>query len=230
MFIDQLPIHILELEQQGLVTRTFRRLDPERQKSILESILEEAAEKGPTNINIKHVAERAGISVGSLYTYFNSRQGLLEFATRLCIDLYARLFPMAYEYLKDLPLAEALAQYLQSGIEMTQTQVGLIQFFGRAAYQGDPALHKTVVEPIATIMLDTVRALLKNAASRGEIRSDLDMEATARVINALLIAVGDSQLFPFLNDYFLVTGEDITSERAIKAMVEVIMHGISKSE
>ena len=58
----QIHISILELEQQGLVTRTFRRLDPERQQAILLAILDEAAEKGPSAANIKEVAERVGLA------------------------------------------------------------------------------------------------------------------------------------------------------------------------
>ena len=38
---------LLDLEQQGKITRTFRRLDPDRQRLILDAILIEAAEKGP---------------------------------------------------------------------------------------------------------------------------------------------------------------------------------------
>ncbi len=30
---SQIHTHILQLEQEGLVTRTFRRLDPDRQES-----------------------------------------------------------------------------------------------------------------------------------------------------------------------------------------------------
>ncbi len=47
----QIHGYILELEQRGLVTRTFRRLDPERQQAILSAILEEVAEKGPAQCN-----------------------------------------------------------------------------------------------------------------------------------------------------------------------------------
>ena len=48
--------YILQLEQEGLVTRTFRRLDPQRQQAILNAILDEAAERGPAALNIKLVA------------------------------------------------------------------------------------------------------------------------------------------------------------------------------
>ncbi|HEX2908015.1 MAG TPA: hypothetical protein VHO69_14190, partial [Phototrophicaceae bacterium] len=50
---DWLKIHgyILELEKEGRVTRTFRRLDAERQQAILDAVLDEAIAKGPTAIN-----------------------------------------------------------------------------------------------------------------------------------------------------------------------------------
>ena len=52
---EWLKIHsyLLVFEGEGLVTRTFRRLDPERQEKIILAILAEAAEKGPTLLNIK---------------------------------------------------------------------------------------------------------------------------------------------------------------------------------
>ncbi len=78
MLPEWIQVHtiILELERAGVVTRTFRRLDPERQQAIVQAILDEALEKGPASINIKKVAKRAGVALGSLYQYFGSRAGL----------------------------------------------------------------------------------------------------------------------------------------------------------
>ena len=56
----QFQPYIMQLEQEGLVTRTFRRLDPERQATIIGAILDEATERGPAALNIKRVAKRAG--------------------------------------------------------------------------------------------------------------------------------------------------------------------------
>ena len=134
----QLQTHIRELEGQGLVTRTFRRLDPARQQAVIQAILDEAAEKSPTTLNIKQVAERAGVAVGSLYQYFGNRDNLLAFAVELCVHQMTDLFAMSRPYLMEMPLREALTAYLTYGIEWSQTQQGFVQFFGRAAYQGDP--------------------------------------------------------------------------------------------
>jgi hypothetical protein len=126
-----------------------------------------------------------------------------------------------------LPLRDGLAAYLTVGIEWSQMQVGLVQFFLRAAYQGDPDLADRVVRPIATAMRTIVRDMLVQAVERGEIRSDVDTEATARAINAALIAIGDSQLLAYLNNYFQVTDRKVSAERTMNALLALIMHGIS---
>jgi AcrR family transcriptional regulator len=222
------PTCLLDLEQQGKITRTFRRLDPERQRLILDAILIEAAEKGPAALNIKAVAKRAGVAVGSLYQYFPDRDGMLDFAIELCVRYMNEIFTMSRPYLLAMPLAEALQSYLSVGIEWGQTETGMVRFFGRAAYQGDPDLVERVVRPIATVMRDMIRDLLVQAAERGEIRADVDMEAAARLVNLLTIAFGDSQLLPYLNNYFQASDEGISPERVGAALIPLVLQGIGK--
>ena len=223
----QLQTHILALEQQGLVTRTFRRLDPARQQVVIQAIVDEAAEKSPTALNIKQVAERAGVAVGSLYQYFGNRDNLLAFAVELCVHQMTDLFALSRPYLMEMPLREALTAYLTYGIEWSQTQQGFIQFFGRAAYQGDPEMADKVVRPVAQAMREVLQEILTSAARRGELRPEIDVEAASRVVNALTIAVADSQLLPYLNNYFQVTDEAVSLERVIPALVNLVMNGIA---
>jgi AcrR family transcriptional regulator len=223
----QIQTHILQFEQEGLVTRTFRRLDPERQQAVLSAILDEAVVKGPTSINIKEVAARAGVAVGSLYAYFGNRDGLLNFAIELCARYMTDMFTYFETYLDQLPLREALAAYLTGGLEWSQSQAGLVHFFVRAAYHGgDPVLAGRVVRPVAISMRQMMHRILARAQERGEVRPDLDLEATTRAVNVLLIAVGDSQIMPYLNTYFQVTDEDVSPERLLEALLDFIVRGI----
>lgn len=226
----QIHTHILQLEQEGLVTRTFRRLDPERQEAILTAILDEAVEKGPTALNIKRVAERAGVSVGSLYTYFSNREGMLAFAIELCLRFVTDEFNSYRPCLAAMPLREALTAYLTGGIEWSRTYAGLVKLFARAAYHGDPELAESLVRPIATLLREMVRDILTQATARSEVREDADLEATTRIVHALMIAVGDSQLLPYLNTYFQVEDEDLSAERMLEALIAFIVRGIGTDQ
>jgi TetR/AcrR family transcriptional regulator len=223
---SQIHTYILRFEQEGLVTRTFRRLDPERQQAIVQAILDEAAEKGPTSVNIKDVARRAGVAVGSLYQYFCNRDGLLAFSTALTVNLLTDAFGVFQPFLVEMPLREALRAYLAGGMEWSQGLNGLIQFYGRAAYTGDPQLAESVVRPVAVAMRDTMVAILQAAGKRGELRPGLDLEAAARSINAWVIALGDSQMFPYLNNYFQVSDEAMPFERVLDAVIGILEGGL----
>jgi AcrR family transcriptional regulator len=222
----QVHARILGLEQEGLVTRTFRRLDPERQEAVIVAILDEAAEKGTAAFNVKDVAERAGVSVGALYTYFPNRDAMLSFAVALSVHFVGDSFQAFRPYLLEMPLREALVAYLMGGVEWSQVYMGLLRLFARAAYHGDPGLADSLVRPVATVLREMVRDMLDAAAERGELRDGVDLEATARVIHALTIAVGDSLLLPYLNTYFQVSGADVSPERAMEAAVDLVLHGV----
>ena len=222
----QLHPYIIQLEEEDLVTRTYRRLDPERQQAVFQAILDEASEHGPAAMNIKRVAERAGVSVGSLYQYFGDRDKMLDFAVELTARYVCDLFNEFSPYLAALPLRQALTYYLSGGVEWSKTQAGFLGLFARAAYQGDPELAGRLVKPIASLLRQMVADILAQAAERGEIRPDVDLEAATRIVHALSIAVGDSMLLPYLNNYFQVTDEGMAPERALEAFVDLVLSGI----
>ena len=220
---------VLELEARGLVTRTFRRLDPDRQQAVIDAIMTEAAERGPAEINIKQVAARAGVSVGSLYQYFGSREKLLEFSVELVTRLVTGMFGDYAPMLAEMTLSDGLSAYLQGGLEWAESgEAGLVRFFAKAAYQGDPALEESVVRPLGGAMREIVDAIMEAAQRRGELREDVDMEAARRVVNALLIVLGDAQLLPYLNSYFQLYDEAMTPERILSACLDLVMRGVRR--
>jgi TetR/AcrR family transcriptional regulator len=220
--------YAVDLERDGVVTRTFRRLDEDRQRSVLDAIMAEAAVRGPAAINLKDIAGRAGVSVGSLYQYFGSREGLLRFAVAVSVRYMLETLMAARAYLLTMPLSDALRVYVSVGVEWGTTEAGLMRFLGRAAYQGDPELRENAVRPIATAMRELLADVLRAAAERGELRDGLDVAATARLANALAIAVTDSRLFPYLNDYFQVVDESMPSDRVLEAFVEFVMSAVTE--
>ena len=232
MFDDwnQFPAYIIQAEQQGQVTRTFRRLDPARQQAVLQAILDEAALRGPASLNVKNVAKRAGVSVGSLYQYFGDRENMLNFAVDLCVRFVTGAFDLYRPYLAAMPLREALAAYVSGGIEWSRTEAGFLQLFARAAYQGDPDLAERLVLPISNKLREMVSEMLAQAAARGEIRPRVDLEAAARLVYGLSIAVGDSQLLPYLNNYFQIIDPAIPPERILAAMLDLVLNGIASEQ
>ena len=223
---SQFPSYIIQAEQQGQVKRTFRRLDPERQLAVILAILDEAAQRGPSAMNIKQVAQRAGVSVGSLYQYFGDRESMLNFAVDLCVRFVSDSFDEFRPYLVSMPLRAALAAYVSGGIEWSRAEAGFLQLFARAAYQGDTDLAERLVVPISNRLRECISEMLQQAVLRGEIRPGVDLEAIVRLVYGLTIAVGDSQLLPYLNKYFQIIAPDMPPERILSAMLDLVLTGI----
>jgi AcrR family transcriptional regulator len=224
---DYLPV-IFKLEQKSLVTRTFRRLDPDRQLAIINAILAEAGETGPQDLNIKRVAERAGVSTGSLYQYFNNRENLLNFAIELATRFTVQMFETYRPYMTQAPFEQTLPMYISEGVNWSEAQLGFARFFGAAAYHGDPQYGESVVRPIAAVLREMVTDMLRAAVDKGELRADLDMEATARVLHTLTLAIGDGLIFPQLMNYYQLTDGEMPAERIYAAFTDLVMHGLMK--
>jgi hypothetical protein len=154
---------------------------------------------------------------------------MLAFAIRVCARFVTEAFDGFRPYLAALPLRQALAMYLSGGIEWSRSYHDLVRLFARAAYHGDPSLADPLVRPVADKLREMVHDILSQAAGRGEIRGDVDLEAATRIVHTLTVAVGDSQLLPYLNTYFQVTDEEVPPDRALAALVSLIMNGIGSS-
>jgi AcrR family transcriptional regulator len=217
---------IISLEQQELVTRTFRRLDPDRQQEIIAAVLNEVTEKGPANVNIRDVATRSHASVGSIYQYFTNRDGLMEFVYEFVSLSIKAMFNLSQPFLNQMPLREGLKMYVTEGIRLSRAQISIMRFAGQAAYQGDPELRDKLVKPMATEFRLTIERMLEAARKRNEIRAGVDIKATARAINGLLIVLIDSQILPYLNHYFQVSDDGMPFERVLDSTVEMILMGI----
>ena len=212
--LDHLPSKVLELERRGAVTRTFRRLDPERQLAVIGAILAEAAQAGPKGAGVRAVAARAAVSVGSLYQYFPDRREMVGVAAEIAGGLLAAELGRYRDALAALPLREGLVSYVCAGVEWSESQGDLLRFFARAAYQGDTDLGERIVTPVAAELVSLVAAMLAAAQARGEIGAEVDLAGAVRFVHALTVALGDCRLLPHLDRYYRLLDGESLEERA----------------
>jgi AcrR family transcriptional regulator len=226
--LEHLPAKILELERAGKVTHTFRRLDRGRQFAVVAAVLCEAAEAGPDGAGVRGIAARAGVSVGSLYQYFPDREGMVCVAAEIAGGLLSAELRHYRDVLAALPLREGLQAYVLAGMEWSRTHEDLLLFFARAAYQGDAGPGGAIIAPVVDELHGMVHAMLAAARERGETAAGLDLDAAARFVHGLTLALGDCRLLPHIEHYYRLLGDMSPQERAAQ-LAEFVLAAVNNA-
>jgi AcrR family transcriptional regulator len=112
----------------------------ERARATIDALLGATArilkKEGFDKASTNRIAEAAGVSVGSLYQYFPSKEALVAALIERHIDEMMSLFASAFEKLSRLPLAEATRQLVSLQLR---------------AHALDPRLHQVLTEQVPRI-------------------------------------------------------------------------------
>ena len=171
-------------------TTTAPRREPKQARSrVLVGAIVEAGRRilesdGPDALTTNRIAERAGISIGSLYRYFPNKQAIVAAIcggeTEREVESLRAAAPWPIE---EIPLADALAAIVDFQLERHHRLLALGRDFYRANH-GDFSLARRME---LGAVIGRVRALLERHAEQVRVR-DLDQAAflLARGLSSLV--------------------------------------------
>ena len=168
------------------------RISSQREEATRQSILHAAREvfvaKGFHEATTHDVARAAGLSVGSIYTYFASKDDLI----RECVLAAnkAETDAVIQDVRFDGSVRNKLGRAIDGWYRYTIEAPGVPAFLAEAwaAASRKPLIRDLVVrrrERIVTV----ATIVLQQGVSGGELAADLDVDATARALGALLDGV-----------------------------------------
>ncbi len=134
-----------------------QRRSQETVDAILEATARVLVARGYENATTNHIAEVAGVSIGSLYQYFPNKASLvLAVVERHCAEML-ELLSASVQTLVDAPLPIAVRTYVKAMIE---------------AHTVDPALHRVFVQQMMHIGLHHLEQI--DRASRDVVQAYLE--------------------------------------------------------
>lgn len=159
----------------------------ERSRALVDSILEATArilvEEGYARTSTNRVAERAGVSIGSLYQYFPSREALVAGVARRHSERLKSELELALARTSGLGLEPAVSALLAAVMsahrinpELNVVLAGQIPVLGPLDWKADMAQRGMAV----------VQGLLE--AHARDVRPGLDVEAAAFLISTMVEA------------------------------------------
>lgn len=152
------------------------------QRALLDAAAVEFGEKGFHEGSISGITRRAGVALGSFYTYFESKDEIFRALVR---DMSARVGQRAGEAIArttDTLSGERAA--LKAFLEFAREHKEVYRIIDEAEF-ADPESYRQHYEGTARRILDRLKA----GAARGEIREDVD-EAHAWAIMGINVFLG----------------------------------------
>lgn len=175
---------------------TFDNIPEEKRRRIIETATMEFAKKGYHDASIGSIASKAEISVGSIYKYFENKQDLFLTIVEHSISRMENL-------LLDLAKADEdviikVEKILREIIESSREDGILIKLYNSMTAVNDKKLARQFANEMESITARIYTEAIKEGQKNGEIRSDIDPEVAAFLIDNLFMTLQ----FSYAGDYY----------------------------
>jgi AcrR family transcriptional regulator len=208
------------LALQSQPARRWRRRKDARPAEIVTAALEVFAERGFSAARLDDVAARAGISKGTLYLYFPSKEELFKAVVREAllpnlerVERLLRTHPG--------PAAAQLEMMVsQIGALLQGTQIGVIPKLIIAEAGNFPELARFYLKEVVQRGLGLLAGILERGIASGEFRA-VDVGHGARTVIApvLLAAI-------WKTTFEAHAGARLDAEAFLRAAVDVVLSGL----
>jgi len=188
----------------------WTRRPGDRPTELARAALELCAERGVQATRVADVAERAGVTVGTVYRYFADKEALIDAALQLTPRPRAHPDRASARPGTALPqLADAIRRWARFFRDDGARSVRVALSDPRRGSTGMAGAGDAVRE---------LSAILRDGAERGDVRSDLAADAAAQVIVSAIAA----------NAVFAApeSGATAPDERAVEVIVALITRGL----
>jgi AcrR family transcriptional regulator len=199
----------------------WRRRKEDRPTEIVAAALEAFAERGYAATRLEDVAERAGVSKGTLYLYFKSKEELFKAVVQQAL---VPNLAMAETLVKEspMPTRDLLVHVLRGlATAVAGTKIGAIPRLVIAEANNFPELARFYADEVVARGMRIFAAILERGAARGELRPVNTEFATPVVIGPMmLLAIWKTVLEPH-------TERKIDPVRYLETCADVLLNGLA---
>lgn len=189
----------------------FDRIDDAKRQRILDAAIQEFSDKGfaPANINV--IAEKAGISIGSMYKYFKSKE-----------DLYLTVVNLGLSYLETtlMPIIEArcslgekLAMIVDAIFDSAGEFDAMNRLYNRFTTESNSDLAGKLARSLETITATAYAALLEQAKKEGVTGGGISERVFAFCMDNVFLVLQFSMSSEYYRDRMRIyLGDDIAGD------------------
>ena len=206
----------------------LKKLSEEKLEELLEAGVEEFARRGPSGANMRSVAERAGLSVGTLYKYYGDKDGFF----RACLDrsLDALNRTLADVTAEEAGFREYARRIIRALLCFSRENGGYVRMYCTIASSGGEEAVKLAGE-IEGVTAGLYTRYIAGGREKGELRRDMDPGMFAFFFDSLLMMVQFAGCCDYYRERFrLYGGGELEEERLERELLKFLESAFSCEE
>jgi len=164
---------------------TFSNIAPEKRERVLKEAARLFATRGFAETDMAELASRAAVSKGSLYDYFESKEDLY---LSVCRDALARSRRAVYGGIKpDWDIYRQIDHIFRKGTAFARANPEYVRMYLNVSASGMEQFADKLTLEVEGYTSDHLKVLLKQGIEDGIVRSDVDVNLAAFLINSIYI-------------------------------------------
>ncbi len=180
----------------------FERAEPARREKVLQTGIDEFSALGFENANINVIAKKAGISIGLMYKYFETKEDLFIMCLEEAIqELHQVIESVLQSDDKILVRAEKLIRAIQ---QTSGKESRYVKLYNEITKLSDESKVRYYAEKIEGISYEAYAGFLARAKADGDIREDCDERLFAFFFDSLLMTLQFSYTCDYYRERFKV--------------------------
>jgi len=200
--------------------RRWRRRKDARPAEIVDAALAVFAERGFSAARLDDVAARAGISKGTLYLYFASKEELFKAVVRQALLPNLERVERLLGAHPGPATAQIELMIGQIGALLQNSQIGAMPKLIIAEAGNFPELARFYLEEVIQRGLGLLAAIVERGIARGELRAvDVGYGARTLIAPVLLAAIWKST-------FEAHAGARLDADAFLKAAVDIVLNGL----
>jgi AcrR family transcriptional regulator len=165
----------------------FAKLDPERQTAILEAALHEFAACGFEAASYNRIIDRAGVSKGAMYYYFDDKRDLYGTVVRHVLECALAEFGEPVAARDAGEFWRAIEDFMARGIDFMRRHPEHTSLL-KTALEPGPATASGVASELQSLYLTWTEEFISLGERTGALRHDLPRDLLVALITSMAVA------------------------------------------
>lgn len=205
----------------SLCKAAFDKIPKEKRDRILTVAIEEFANNGFENTSIHQIAKKSGISVGSVYKYFENKETLFSMVVREGLSSIEDLLMSLAGSSEDI-LVKA-EKIIRSLLEYSRQNPELIKLYCQLTTSDNSAFLNSLSQRIEAVSASVYTATISKAQDTGDVRNDISPAFFAFLLDNIFMMLQFSTACDYYKErFYIYTGkqaaesDDLIVEQTLK--------------